>query len=515
MNVIAYERVSTEEQSNFGFSLQHQKSVIKNYCDFKEYNIVQTFTEDYSGKDFNRPEWNNIMALIKSKKGFFQKIICLRWDRFSRNQMLSMKMMESLQKLGVSIETVEEQIDTSSPDSQLMMSIFLAMPEIENRKNSIRTTEGMRRARFEGNWTGSPPKGYRYVRISGKSILEPNQQAPLIAEAFTRMASGAYAAEDVRKWLYEKGMVMTKNNFPMIIRNKVYIGKVYVKPWKNEPESFAIGKHPPLISEDLFHRANAVLDGRRKNWDFDSDKTDLYPLKPFMKCHIHPHRSLTAAPSKGRKGNLYHYYFCPICKRTERHPVEKVHQQVEDVLKSIQISAETVKLYQKVLESIFDRESGAKVQEMSKNQADMLKLEQRNQNIQNMVMDGKLEPSEYHRMKDINDRELAQIKHKVEHLQEHGGTYKKYIKKDVPMLENLVSFYQKSNGETKRKILGCIFSEKFVLQNKKVAAIKYTTPIQVLLNVKGVLESGKTKKEVENDLFFNLAPSPGLEPGTP
>jgi hypothetical protein len=35
------------------------------------------------------------------------------------------------------------------------------------------------------------------------------------------------------------------------------------------------------------------------------------------------------------------------------------------------------------------------------------------------------------------------------------------------------------------------------------------------LNVKGVLESGKTKKEVENDLLFNLAPSPGLEPGTP
>ena len=103
-------------------------------------------------------------------------------------------------------------------------------------------------------------------------------------------------------------------------------------------------------------------------------------------------------------------------------------------------------------------------------------------------------------------KKCRKIKHKVEHLQEHGSTYKKYIKKDVPMLENLVSFYQKSNGETKRKILGCIFSEKFVLQNKKVAAIKYTTPIQFLLNVKGVLDSGKTKKEVENDLFIQLAP---------
>jgi hypothetical protein len=69
------------------------------------------------------------------------------------------------------------------------------------------------------------------------------------------------------------------------------------------------------------------------------------------------------------------------------------------------------------------------------------------------------------------------------------------------MLENLVSFYQKSNGETKRKILGCIFSEKFVLQNKKVAAIKYTTPIQVLLNVKGFWRVVKQKKRSKMTSF--------------
>ena len=52
------------------------------------------------------------------------------------------------------------------------------------------------------------------------------------------------------------------------------------------------------------------------------------------------------------------------------------------------------------------------------------------------------------------------------------------------MLENLVYFYQKSNGET-----------------KKNAAIKHKTPIQVLLNLKGVLDSGKTKKEVNLTSF--------------
>jgi hypothetical protein len=36
------------------------------------------------------------------------------------------------------------------------------------------------------------------------------------------------------------------------------------------------------------------------------------------------------------------------------------------------------------------------------------------------------------------------------------------------MLENLLEFYRKSEGATKKKILGCIFSEKLVLENERV-----------------------------------------------
>jgi len=52
------------------------------------------------------------------------------------------------------------------------------------------------------------------------------------------------------------------------------------------------------------------------------------------------------------------------------------------------------------------------------------------------------------------------------------------------------------------------------LEEKKVATPKFTTPIQLLLNVSKVLENCKNKKEVVNDLFFNVAPSLGLEPRT-
>jgi len=42
--------------------------------------------------------------------------------------------------------------------------------------------------------------------------------------------------------------------------------------------------------------------------------------------------------------------------------------------------------------------------------------------------------------------------------------YKTYITKTVPMLENLTGYFKAADGQIKRKILGCIFSEKLVFE---------------------------------------------------
>jgi hypothetical protein len=53
-----------------------------------------------------------------------------------------------------------------------------------------------------------------------------------------------------------------------------------------------------------------------------------------------------------------------------------------------------------------------------------------------------------------------------------------------------------------------IFYGKLYLE-KKVATPKFTTPIQLLLNANKVLQNCKNKKEVNNDLFLQSAPSIG------
>ena len=80
--------------------------------------------------------------------------------------------------------------------------------------------------------------------------------------------------------------------------------------------------------------------------------------------------------------------------------------------------------------------------------------------------------------------------------------------------ENLVEYYKSVDGKTKNKILGCIFSEKLVIEDGEVANIKFTKPIQLLLNASKGLKKLDNKKEVENDLFLNLVAGTGLEPVT-
>ena len=55
------------------------------YCEINSFHIVNIYTEDYSGKAFDRPESKKIMNYFRNNRGKVDLILCNRWDRFSRN----------------------------------------------------------------------------------------------------------------------------------------------------------------------------------------------------------------------------------------------------------------------------------------------------------------------------------------------------------------------------------------------------------------------------------------------
>ena len=122
------------------------------------------------------------------KSLWVQKIIFLRYDRFSRNFEKSLSVIGQLGRLGVEIEMVESNIEMNSPESLLTRNIMLTLPEIENIKIGLRSREGSWKYRMSGGWTGTSLRGYNNVRVNNISTMDFNGDAPKIRESFENVA---------------------------------------------------------------------------------------------------------------------------------------------------------------------------------------------------------------------------------------------------------------------------------------------------------------------------------------
>lgn len=49
---LLYIRVSTDEQADKGYSLQHQEERLRKYCELQGINVIGLFKDDHSAKTF-------------------------------------------------------------------------------------------------------------------------------------------------------------------------------------------------------------------------------------------------------------------------------------------------------------------------------------------------------------------------------------------------------------------------------------------------------------------------------
>ena len=95
---------------------------------------------------------------------------------------------------------------------------------------------------------------------------------------------------------------------------------------------------------------------------------------------------------------------------------------------------------------------------------------------------------------------------KLDRLKSTKSPFKEYLGKTLRMIENLSQYWDKADGKTKKKILGCIFKEKFEDFNFERCNHKFTPEIESIILVSEVLKKNKNKKEVKNDLLSMMAP---------
>lgn len=510
---IIYTRVSTDEQNN-GYSPADQKDKLYRYCENNDLDVVGFYHDDESAKTFNRPEWIKIMKFIKMNKGFVDYIYFLKWDRFSRNVAEAFIEIKELRKLGVEPRAIEQPLDFKIPESKIMLSIYLAAPEVDNDRRALNVFHGIRRGKKEGRWLGTCIKGYKNARDeNNKPIIIPEggQKEQLVKKAFTEFATGLYNIEQLRGKLNKEGFKANRNSFWAMLRNKGYIGKVLVPAFENEKEEWVQGKHQPLIDEQTFYTVQDILAGRKKNIPnkFRTQRDEL-PLRGFLLCPQCGKR-LTGSASTGRKGDKFFYYHCSKgCK--ERQVAEIANHEFENILSKFKSNELAIKLQGAVLKDRLQKKNNDGKAELEKVGKEIAKQKVRIQNAKELMLDGEFSATEYKNMKLEIEEKIDSLSREEANLRVGSENQSAKVQQCLEILVNLHQYYVSGDTSKKQRIIGSIFPEKLTFENQKYRTTKVNWVVSMLCsNIKDFKDNKKGKGLFSNNLSLRVVP-PVLKP---
>lgn len=314
MKAVIYLRVSTKEQAEEGYSIPAQAEACRRFLADRGWELADEYVDrGESARTADRPQLQAMLARLAEDPSI-DCLVVHKLDRLARNLEDHAAVRAALRKAGVQLHSVTESLEDSA-SGKLVEGILASIAEFYSANLGQEIRKGMDQKAAQGGWPVRAPFGYHNVRKDGpgrrgESVLEPDQQGPLVAWAFERYATGSLSLDALTEALAEKGLRNRLGNPPgksaihRMLRNPVYAGVVRWKGVEHE------GIHPPLVTLELFDRVQSVLDahssGGERSW-----KHDHY-LKGILVCAECGSR-LYYVVAKGRFG-----YFRCVGRNTGR-----------------------------------------------------------------------------------------------------------------------------------------------------------------------------------------------------
>lgn len=141
MAIIGYARISTSDQST---DLQRD-ALLAAGC-------TRIFSDEMSGSRADRPGLSQ--ALEYAREG--DTLVVWRLDRVGRSVSHLIEVVGELERRGVALQSLNEQIDTSTSSGKLVFHVFSAIAEFERNLIRERVSAGLAAARKRGRIGGRP-----------------------------------------------------------------------------------------------------------------------------------------------------------------------------------------------------------------------------------------------------------------------------------------------------------------------------------------------------------------------
>ena len=299
--VAAYCRVSTdnEDQAN---SFESQRTFFRQYIERNpDWELYAIFADEgISGTNTKkRKEFNRMIECAKN--GDFDLIITKEISRFARNTLDSIFYTRDLKKHGVGVIFLNDNINTLDGDAELRLAIMSSIAQEESRKTSERVKWGQKRQMEQGVVFGRSMLGYD-VKDGKMTINE--EGAKIVRLIFHKFVDEGKGTHVIARELREEGIEPMRAKewqntvILRVIRNEKYCGdlvqkKTYTpdflsheKKYNRGQEEFVIIKdhHEPIISRELFDKANRILDVKSLSQEGKAKHSNRYPFSGKIKC---------------------------------------------------------------------------------------------------------------------------------------------------------------------------------------------------------------------------------------
>jgi site-specific DNA recombinase len=321
---VAYVRVSTPRQGQKGVSLQEQRAAILEYARRKALTIERWIEERETAAKTGRPQFTEMMRLLRS--GQAAGLILHKIDRGARN-LQDWAQIEALSKDGLDVRSVCDDIDLSTRGGRLGANIqaVVASDYITNLREEA--LKGIRGRLKQGIYPFRAPIGY-LDQGAGKAKVPDPATAHFIRDAFALYDRGTFSLITLRDELERRGLRNRKgtpvslNGLSTVLRSRFYTGLIRIK---RTGESYA-GIHEPLVTQALFERVQARLDGKINTRITRHE----YRFRRLLRC-AECHYSLIGERQKGHVYYRCHTAGCPTTTVRE----ETVDACVAAVLKPL------------------------------------------------------------------------------------------------------------------------------------------------------------------------------------
>lgn len=453
---VGYTRISDDDQSNF--SIIGQQSTIRDYCQKNGFELVEMFCDDgESARNFDRPDWILLEKFIVKNYRQVDYLIVIKYDRFIRNTMDGLKMIEQLEeRYNIRVVSIMEPImmHPKSPYYFKIRADILTSGQFERLVIQDRTKFGIHHANKQGRYVSTAPFGYKNARDEKDKpilILEPDR-ASLIKKVFDLFLQG-YRSEEIRRQLKPNGLNLTgKSAITRIITNPTYAGLIRVRQYYDEPESLVKGIHNAIVPEETYFHVQNML--TRPAGHPRRILSEDFPLRGILKHYCG--RTLTGAFSKGKK-KYVGYYRCHTDNANLN--ANRLHTQFEGILKELSWLAPHLEYLKYLYEQQLTQQVQEQQQLLSKKLAELQRVTDRLNNLEEKLLDGILDAHTYKKWHTRLFSEQAILEANVKELRAPTDSWRGNSNK-IDLLADISALYHSGNLANKQAFVRGVFNNQ-------------------------------------------------------